>query len=129
MGSQELTTEVHELVPLFNGETPTSGTLVDQVAEAISAVLERHGVTTKVRYELHSRGIGSPVDAILFVSDTVKPKVQEVILSGANLLTPKETMEKPSGLSMMNILRHACTNHLLMSWESSTETGDTYACK
>src|ERR1035441_6235113 len=46
MGSQELTTEVHELVPLFNGETPTSGTLVDQVAEAISAVLERHGVTT-----------------------------------------------------------------------------------
>ena len=98
MGSQELTTEVHELVPLFNGETPTSGTLVDQVAEAISAVLERHGVTTKVRYELHSRGIGSPVDAILFVSDTVKPKVQEVILSGANLLTPGEKMENTKRL-------------------------------
>src|ERR1035438_10473720 len=59
MGSQELTHEVHDIVPLFNGEAPTSGTLVDQVAEAISAVLGRHGVTTKVRSEEHTSELQS----------------------------------------------------------------------
>ena len=98
MTAGDLTKAVHELVPLYNGEAPTSGDLLDQVTQAISDVLARHGVNTKVRYELHTRGINGPVDAILFVSDSVKPKVQQITLTGANLMTADEKTENTKRL-------------------------------
>ena len=91
IGSEDLTKAVHEKVPLFNGEAPTSGELLDEVSGAISEVLAKAGVVTKVRYELHTHGINGPVDAILFVSDTIRPnpKVQEMTLAGATRMTPE----------------------------------------
>ncbi|HEY1732773.1 MAG TPA: POTRA domain-containing protein [Terriglobales bacterium] len=98
IGADELTKAVHDKVPLYDGSAPTSGDLIDQIASAISEVLAKSGIMTKVRYELHTRGIGGPVDAISFVSDTVKPKVQEITLLGANLLTPQEKAENTKRL-------------------------------
>lgn len=94
----ELTKAVHEKVPLYDGTAPTSGDLLDQVSLAISQVLVKYGVVTKVRYELHTRGIGGPIDAISFVSDTIRPKVQEVTLAGADLLTAQEKTDNTKRL-------------------------------
>jgi outer membrane protein assembly factor BamA len=94
----DLTKAVHEKVPLFSGEAPTSGELLDQVSLAVSEVLAKSGVVTKVRYELHTRGINGPVDAILFVSETFKPKVQGITLTGATLMTPEEKIENTKRL-------------------------------
>ena len=90
---EDLTREVHEKVPLYNGEAPTTGDLLDQVSLAISEALVKVGVVSKVRYELHTSGINGPVDAIAFVSDTLRPKVQEITLTGASLLTPQEKVQ------------------------------------
>lgn len=98
IGADELTKAVHDKVPLYDGSAPTSGDLVDQIAQAISEVLAKSGVVTKVRYELHTRGMNGPVDALSFVSDTVKPKVQEITLVGANLLSPQERAENTKRL-------------------------------
>jgi len=98
IGSDDLTKAVHDKVPLFNGEAPTSGELLDQVSLAISQVLVKSGVVSKVRYELHARGINGPVDAIVFVSDTIKPKVQAITLTGATLMTPQEKIENTKRL-------------------------------
>jgi outer membrane protein insertion porin family len=38
------------------------------------------------------------VDSILFVSDTIKPKVQEIMLTGANLMTTQEKFENTKRL-------------------------------
>lgn len=98
ISAEELTKAVHDNLPLYDGSAPTSGDLIDQIASAISEVLAKSGVVTKVRYELHTRGMNGPVDAISFVSDTVKPKVQEIALVGANLLTPQEKNENTKRL-------------------------------
>jgi outer membrane protein insertion porin family len=91
--ADELTRAVHEKVSLYDGSAPTTGELLDQISLAISEVLEKSGVVTQVRYELHTRGVGNPVDGISFVSDTIKPKIQEITLVGATLMTPAEKVE------------------------------------
>jgi outer membrane protein insertion porin family len=96
--ADDLTKAVHEKLPLYDGSAPTTGELLDQISLAISEVLAKSGVATKVRYELHTRGVGGPVDGISFVSDTIKPKVQEITLVGANLMTPAEKAENTKRL-------------------------------
>ncbi len=98
MSGEDLTKAVHEKVPLFDGHAPTNGDLLDQVSLAISEVLVRYGIVTKIRYELHTRGMNGPVDAISFVSDTIKPKIQEVTLGGANLMTADEKLDNTKRL-------------------------------
>jgi len=98
INSEELTKAVHQKVPLFDGEAPSSGELLDQVAQAISQLLAQRGVVTKVIYELNSRVAGAPIDAISFVSDSVVPKIRDITLTGANLLSPQEKMENTKRL-------------------------------
>ena len=98
MNSEDLTKAVHEKVPLYNGEAPSSGELLDQIKQAISDVLAQQGIATSVRYELHAQGVGGPIDGVSFVSDTVRPKVQEILLTGAPLLTPQERVESTKRL-------------------------------
>ena len=98
MKADDLTKAAHEKVPLYDGNAPTSGDLLDQISSAIAEVLAKSGVVTKVRYELHTRGTNGPVDGISFVSDTIKPKVQHVVLAGANLMTPQEKTENTKRL-------------------------------
>ena len=62
-------------------------------------MLTKSGVVTKVRYELHTHGINGPVDAaILFASDTIKPKVQGMTLTGATLMTSEEKIDNTKRL-------------------------------
>jgi outer membrane protein assembly factor BamA len=98
MNSEAILAEVRRKVPLFNGEAPSSGELVDQVAAALSEVLAAHGIPTTVRYELHSRGVNAPVDAVLFVSETIKPKVEQLSLSGVTQLSPEEVRDNTKRL-------------------------------
>ncbi len=98
MPPDELTKAVHDKVPLYSGDAPTSGELLDQIAQAISDVLGKIGVTTKVRYELHTRGVNGRVDSILFVSDTLRPKVQEITLTGATLMSAPEKLDNTKRL-------------------------------
>lgn len=98
LSADELTKAVHGKVPLYDGTAPSSGDLLDQVSQAISEVLVQYHVVTQVRAELHTRGMSGPVDGIAFVSDTIKPKVQEITLTGANLMTPEEKVENTKRL-------------------------------
>jgi outer membrane protein insertion porin family len=98
LSKDDLIKAVHQKVPLFSGEAPTTGELLDQVAQAISDILAQHGIVTKVRYELHSQGVGGPIDAVSFVSETLKPKVQEITLAGATLLSAQEKLDNAKRL-------------------------------
>ena len=89
---------MHDKVPLYSGDAPTSGELLDQIAQAISDALGKIGVTTKVRYELHTRGVNWRVDSILFVSDTLRPKVQAITLTGATLMSASEKLDNTKRL-------------------------------
>ena len=98
IAGDELTKAVHEKVPLYDGEAPSSGELLDQIKQAITDVLAQRGILTIVRYELHARGVGGPIDAISFVSDSVRPRVQEITLTGTTLLTPEQKTESTKRL-------------------------------
>jgi len=98
ISGSELTKAVHERVPLYDGEAPSSGELLDQVKQAITDILAKRGILTIVRYELHARGVGGAIDAISFVSDSVRPKIQEITLTGATLLTPQEKVDNTKRL-------------------------------
>ena len=96
--ADELTKAVHEKIPLYDGNAPQSGKLLDDVSQAISQVLATHGVATSVRYEMHTPAVGKPIDSVFFVSDSVKPKVREISLPGADFLSQQERAENTKRL-------------------------------
>lgn len=80
---QELAARFHERVPLFvNNLVPLSGTLPDQVSEALQAMLIEHHVEGRADY-LRASEMGGPIDAIVFSVTGPHIVVRNVEFSGA----------------------------------------------
>ncbi len=75
---QELTPLVHARIPLFDGHIPVTGTMKDQVASALTALVLEKGVKAEVTSVSASDRIGEPVSRTDFSISYPPVRVGEV---------------------------------------------------
>jgi outer membrane protein assembly factor BamA len=88
----ELQEAVHQAVPLYTGELPTSGHMSDDVSAALSKVLASRGLPSEISYIL-SAEFGQLPTAYKFKVTDANLKIHDVTLSGAAHILP-EQLEK-----------------------------------
>jgi len=79
---QELLQRLHERLPLFHGELPTSGRLPDQVSDVLQAMLVENGIPGHVEY-LRSNAPGGHLDAIDYTVANIIIRIRNVDFPGA----------------------------------------------
>jgi outer membrane protein assembly factor BamA len=78
----ELLQKVHERVPLFKGELPTSGRLTDQVSDVLQAMLVENGVPGHVEY-LRDNGKSGQLESIDYNVAGVSIRIHRVEFTGS----------------------------------------------
>jgi len=90
MGDKELTDELSKRVPLFRGALPEGGGLVDQVTEAMTAIVTERGIQGHAQMRLHSAGIDKTVDAVsLFIDGVTLPVKEFEFTHATRILVPQ----------------------------------------
>jgi outer membrane protein insertion porin family len=94
---QELQEAVHQAVPLYHGELPTSGNMSDEVSAALSKFLASKGLPSQISYIL-SASFGQLPTAYKFRVADADLKVSEVTLVGAAHMLPESLAKAVSPL-------------------------------
>jgi outer membrane protein assembly factor BamA len=90
MDDSELTAELGKRVPLFHGNLPEGGGIVDQITEAMTAMLAERGIQGHGQMRLHTAGLNQPVDAVSLFVDGVSLPIREFELTNASrILVPQ----------------------------------------
>jgi len=79
---QELMTQVHERVPLFQGMLPIAGGLPDQVSDALQALMDKQNVSGRVDYLRWGRENG-PIEAIVYSIHDADIRIRKTDFTGA----------------------------------------------
>jgi outer membrane protein assembly factor BamA len=79
---QDLLHRVHDHIPLFNGELPTSGRLTDQVSDVLQAVLVENAIPGHVEY-LRSSGKNGQLESIDYNVAGVSIRMRHLEFPGA----------------------------------------------
>jgi outer membrane protein assembly factor BamA len=79
---QELLRRVHERVPLFKGELPTSGRLPDQVSDILQALLVENGIPGLIEY-LRTSGKNGQLESIDYNVAGISIRIHHVEFPGA----------------------------------------------
>src|ERR1700731_1606134 len=94
---QELQEAVHQAVPLYHGELPTSGNMSDEVSAALSKFLVSKGLPSEISYMM-SATFGGPPTAYKFRVADADLQVSEVTLVGAAHMLPEPLAKAVSPL-------------------------------
>ncbi|MGZ4896661.1 MAG: hypothetical protein ACXVJ0_09355 [Candidatus Angelobacter sp.] len=86
---QELQEAVHQAVPLYKGELPTSGSMSDEVSAALTRFLASKGLPSEISYIL-SASFGQLPTAYKFRVADANLKVRDVTLVGAAHMLPEQ---------------------------------------
>jgi outer membrane protein insertion porin family len=78
----ELRQKVHERVPLFKGELPTTGRLPGQVSDVLQAMLVENAIPGHVEH-VRTSGKGEPIEAIDYGISGVSIRISQVEFPGA----------------------------------------------
>jgi outer membrane protein insertion porin family len=111
---QELLQKVHERLPLFNGELPTTGRLPDQVSDVLQALLVENGVPGHVEYARTGAG---HVEAIDYAIANVTIRIHGIEFTGAGpteLPMLQASAEKLSGRDYYRALLKAFVEHSVL---------------
>jgi outer membrane protein assembly factor BamA len=79
----ELLDRLHARVPLFHDQLPVSGTLVDQVSDALQALLIEHNVIGRADY-LRSAHEDGPIEAFIFSVTGPNIRIRDIEFAGAS---------------------------------------------
>jgi outer membrane protein assembly factor BamA len=79
---EDLLRKLHERIPLFNGELPTSGSLTDEVSDVLQALLVENAIPGHVEY-LRNSGKSGPLESIDYNVAGVSIRIRHVEFSGA----------------------------------------------
>ncbi len=79
---QDLLQKIHERIPLFKGELPTSGRLPDQVSDVLQALLVENGVPGHVEY-LRTTGKNDQTESIDYNVAGVSIRIHNAEFPGA----------------------------------------------
>jgi outer membrane protein assembly factor BamA len=80
---QNLHEKLHEHIPLFDGELPTSGRLIDQVSDVLQAMLVENGIPGHVEY-MRSNDANGKVDAVDYTVANIVIRIHHVDFPGAS---------------------------------------------
>lgn len=111
---EELLQKVHERIPLFKGDLPTSGRLPDQVSDVLQALLVENGVPGHVEY-LRNNGKDEQLESLTYNVLGVSIRIHHAEFPGAGageLPLLQAASEKLIGLEysrdfMANFIDHA----------------------
>lgn len=78
----ELRQKVHEHVPLFTGDLPTSGRLPDEVSDVLQAMLVENAISGHVEY-LRNHGKSEPLESIDYNVSGVSIRIRHLEFPGA----------------------------------------------
>ena len=81
-GDKELFQQLHQYVPLFDGNLPLSGSLTDEVADALKAFLVQRGSKGQVDY-LRDAPEDKPINSIRFSVSNVAIRILNLEFPGA----------------------------------------------
>jgi outer membrane protein assembly factor BamA len=79
---EDLLRQVHERIPLFTGELPTSGRLTDQVSDVLQAMLVENAIPGHVEY-LRSSGKNGQIESIDYNVAGVSIRIRHLEFPGA----------------------------------------------
>lgn len=80
---QELMSQLHTRVPLFQGSLPLSGNLADQVSEALQALLIEHDVSGRADYLRAGGQDGGLIEAFQFSVSGISIQIRDCSFTGA----------------------------------------------
>ena len=80
---QELLDKLQARIPLFQGQLPLSGNLIDQVSEALQSFLDERNLQGKIDY-LRTARQGGPIEAIAFSVSGLKIAIRSTEFPGAS---------------------------------------------
>lgn len=95
---------VHQAVPLYQGQLPTSGNMSDEVSAALSKFLASKGLPSEVSYMLAAE-FGQQPTAYKFKVANASLKVRDVILVGADHMLPEQLAKSVTPLKGVLYLR------------------------
>ena len=84
---EELLRELTSRVPLFDGQAPASGTMLEHLATALAAMLELRGIRAQVR-ATPTGALGGPVQAMQFKVEGVAIPVRRIEFKGVEKVDP-----------------------------------------
>jgi outer membrane protein assembly factor BamA len=112
----ELLQKVHERIPLFNGELPTSGRMPDQVSDVLQALLVENGVPGQVEY-LKTLGPKGQLASIDYGVANVTIRIRHAEFPGAGpseLPLLQAASEKLSGRDYYRALLNGFVEHSVL---------------
>ena len=101
---QDLQDAVHQAVPLYKGELPTSGGMSDDVSAALTRFLASKGLPSEISYLL-SATFGQQPTAYKFRVADANLKVRDVSLVGAAHILPEQLTKAVTPLKGTDYLR------------------------
>lgn len=104
MSDGELQQAIHDSVPLYNGQLPTSGSMPDEVTEALTKILAAKGLPSSVSYML-AADFGQAPSAYKFKVDDANLKVRDINLIGASHILPEQLATSVAPLKGTDYLR------------------------
>jgi outer membrane protein assembly factor BamA len=104
MSDSELQQAIHETVPLYNGELPSSGSMVDDVSAALTRILAAKGLPSSVSYML-AANFGQAPSAYKFKVDDANVKIRDINLVGASHILPEQLAKYIAPLKGADYLR------------------------
>jgi len=113
---QDLLQKVHERVPLFNGELPTTGRLPDQVSDVLQALLVENGIPGHVDY-LRTADKNDRLESINYSVSNVTIRVHNLEFIGAvapELALLQTAAEKLSTREYSHALLNSFVEHALL---------------
>jgi outer membrane protein assembly factor BamA len=101
---QDLQAAVHQAVPLFKGELPTSGSMSDDVSATLTKFLASKGLPSEISYIMSANFGGLPT-AYKFKVAAANLKVHDVALVGAAHMAPEQLAKAVEPLKGTDYLR------------------------
>ncbi|MBZ5505565.1 MAG: hypothetical protein LAO78_08765 [Acidobacteriia bacterium] len=101
---RDLEEAVHQAVPLYNGQLPTSGSMSDEVSAALANLLASKNLPSEISYML-SAEFGQLPTAYKFRVANASLQIRDVILTGASHMLPEELAKSVTPLKGTTYLR------------------------
>jgi hypothetical protein len=101
---QELESALHDILPLYNGMLPVSGTMTDDVAAALKKILSAKGLPSDVSY-LPRAELGKPPSSYNYKVNNAGLKIGPIDFVGASQLAPALLAQSVASLAGRDYLR------------------------
>ena len=100
----ELQEAIHQSIPLYNGQLPSSGGMSDEVSAALTKFLAAKGLPSEVSYML-AGDFGQAPSSYKFKIDNASLKIRDVTLTGATHILPEQLANSVAPLKGTTYLR------------------------